>query len=320
VKRLALALSLALLGAAPASGRVVEKIAAVVGDDIVLSSEVEEHAAPFMQEISAIQNANQRAARASQLRREILDRLVDERLIIQQAAELKLSVSSEDVDRSIEQIKKENGGLTDAQLAGELAKAGQTMASYRAEIKKQILRYRVLNIAVGSKVTVSDNDVQSYYDGHMKSGDHVQVRASHIFFSLPENADAVTLKAKEKQSREVLERAKAGEDFAKLAKEFSQDPATREEGGDLGYFGRDMLPKAIEEMVFSMKVGEVRGPVRADRGFHVIKLVDRRSKEVKPLADVREELRAQLRQKEMERQTKNYLGDLRKRTLVDIRM
>ena len=314
-----IALVLAALGGT-ARARVVEKIAAVVGDDIVLSSEVEEHAAPFMQEIAAIPNPTQRAARAAALRREILDRLVDERLIIQQAAELKLSVSSEDVDRSIEQIKKENGGLTDQQLAAELAKAGQTMASYRQEIKKQIMRYRVLNIAVGSKVTVSDNDVQSYYDGHMKSGDHLEVRASHIFIAIPENADAVTLQAKERFAKELLERAKAGEDFAKLAKEFSQDPATRDEGGDLGYFGHDMLPKPIEEMVFAMKIGEVRGPVRADRGFHIIKLVDRRAKEVKPLADVKEELRNQLRQKEMERQTKNYLADLRKRTLVDIRM
>jgi peptidyl-prolyl cis-trans isomerase SurA len=311
---------LVLLVAAPAQARVVEKIAAVVGDDIVLSSEVEEHAGPFMQEISAIPNPTQRAARAATLRREILDRLVDERLIIQQATELKLTVSSEDIDRSIEQIKRENGGLTDAQLNAELVKAGQTMASYRQEIKKQIMRYRVLNIAVGSKVTVSDADVQSYYDGHMKSGDHVQVRASHIFVAIPDNADGVTLKAKEKFAHDLLERAKNGEDFAKLAKEFSQDPATRDEGGDLGYFGRDMLPKPIEEMVFNMKIGEVRGPVRADRGFHVIKLVDRRTKEVKPLADVKEELRNQLRQKEMERQTKNYLTELRKKTLVDVRM
>jgi peptidyl-prolyl cis-trans isomerase SurA len=310
---------LMLLVAAPAQARVVEKIAAVVGDDIVLSSEVEEHAGPFMTEIAAIANPTQRAARAQALRREILDRLVDERLIIQQAAELKLTVSSEDIDRSIEQIKRENGGLTDAQLSAELLKAGQTMASYRQEIKKQIMRYRVLNIAVGSKVTVSDADVQSYYDGHMKSGDHVQVRASHIFVAIPDNADAVTLKAKEKFAHDLLDRAKGGEDFAKLAKEFSQDPATRDEGGDLGYFGRDMLPKPIEEMVFAMKIGEVRGPVRADRGFHVIKLVDRRVKEVKPLADVKEELRNQLRQKEMERQTKNYLTELRKKTLVDVR-
>ena len=93
-----------------------------------------------------------------------------------------------------------------------------------------------------------------------------------------------------------------------------------EEGGDLGYFGKEMgLPKPVEELVFSMKVGELGGPVRGNQGFHVIKLIDRRAKDVKPLADVKEELRAQLRQKEMERQTKIYLDDLRRKTLVEIR-
>ena len=117
----------------------------------------------------------------------------------------------------------------------------------------------------------------------------------------------------------MLERAKAGEDFAKLARELSDDAATRAEGGDLGFFGKDMLPKAIEELVFAMKPGEVRGPVRADRGFHVIKLVDRKTKDAKPLDDVKDDIRMQLRQKDMERQTKIYLAELRKKTLVDIR-
>ena len=80
-----------------------------------------------------------------------------------------------------------------------------------------------------------------------------------------------------------------------------------------------MLPKPIEELVFAMKPGEVRGPVRADRGFHVIKLVDRKTKDAKPLDDVKDDIRMQLRQKDMERQTKIYLAELRKKTLVDIR-
>jgi peptidyl-prolyl cis-trans isomerase SurA len=313
------AVLVSIFWASTAQARVVEKIAAVVGDDVVLSSEVEETAQAFMPQIAAITNPTERAARASALRREVLDRLIDEHLVLQQAAELKLSVSTEDVDRTVEQIKKDNG-LSDAQLAEELRKAGQSMASYRQELKKQILRLRVINIAVGSKVSVSDNDVQSYYERHMKSGSNIQVRASHIFIAIPEGADAATVLAKEAAARKLMARVQAGEDFATIAREFSEDPATRAEGGDLGYFGRDMLPKPIEEMVFSMNIGEVRGPVRADRGFHVIKLVDKKQKDVKPLADVREEIRAQLRQKEMERQTRNYLAELRKRSLVDLRM
>ena len=298
--------------------RVVEKIVALVGSDIILQSEVEERAAPMMADIAAIPNPGQRAARASALRRQILERMVDEQLLLQEASDLKVSVSSEEIDRSIEQIKKDYN-LDDTQLREELHKQGLTLATYRQNTKREILRYRIINIAVGSKISVSDADVQTYYERHMQAA-NIQVRASHIFLAIPEGADAATAQDKEKQAQLLLQRAQSGEDFGKLAREYSEDPATRAEGGDLGWFGKDILPKPIEELVFSMKVDQVRGPVRADRGFHVIKLVGRRAQDPKPLAEVRDQIRGQLRQREMERQTKNFLGELRKKTLVDIRM
>jgi peptidyl-prolyl cis-trans isomerase SurA len=314
-----LAGAVALTLVAPAAhARVVEKIAAVVGDSIILGSEIEEKAAPLLAEVSRLPEASKRAARASALRREVLERLIDDELILQQATELKLTVTSEQVDASIEEIKRQNN-IDDDQLREALRAQGMTMAAYRADLKKQLLRFRVINIAVGSRVTISDDDVKTYYDRHMKDGANTQVRASHIFIAIPENADAAVVAEKQAQAKKLLDRALGGEDFAKLAREASDDPATRAEGGDLGYFGKDMLPKAIEEMVFAMKVGEVRGPVRADRGFHVIKLVDRKIKDPKPLDEVKDDVRMQLRQKEMERQTKTYLAELRKKTLVDIR-
>ena len=315
--------ALAALAVAPllgqvASARVVEKIAAVIGDSVILGSEIEEKAAPLLTEVSRLPDPAKRTARAAALRREVLERLIDDELILQQATELKLTVTSEQVDASIEEIKRQNN-IDDDQLREALRAQGMSMAAYRSDLKKQLLRFRVINIAVGSRVTISDEDVKTYYDRHMKSGANVQVRASHIFVAIPENADAAVVTEKQAQAKRLLDRALAGEDFAKLARESSDDPATRAEGGDLGYFGKDMLPKAIEEMVFAMKPGEVRGPVRADRGFHVIKLVDRKSKDSKPLDDVKDDVRMQLRQKEMERQTKSYLAELRKKTLVDIR-
>jgi len=314
---LAATLSLAL-GAGDADARVVEKIAAVVGDSVLLGSEVEEKAAPLLAEVARLPDPGKRSARAAALRREVLERLIDDELILQQATELKLSITSEQVDASIEEIKRQNS-INDDQLRDALRGQGMTMAAYRADIKRQLLRFRVINIAVGARVTISDDDVKAYYERHMKSGSNVQVRASHIFVAIPEGADAATVAEKQEHATKLMERAQAGEDFAKLARESSDDPATRAEGGDLGYFGKDMLPKAIEEMVFAMKPGEIRGPVRADRGFHVIKLVDRKVKDAKPLAEVQDDVRMQLRQKEMERQTKIYLTELRKKTLVDIR-
>lgn len=301
-----------------AHARVVEKIVALVGDDVILQSEVEDRAAPLLAEVAAIPNAGERDARAAAVKREVLDRLIDDQLLAQQATELKLTVSNEEIDRAIGQIKRDYG-LGDTQLADELRKQGMSMTLYRMNTKKEILKYRVLNIAVGSKINVGDSEVQSYYDRHMKSS-NVQLRASHIFLAIPENADNATVLEREKLAKSLLARAQEGEDFAKLAREYSQDAGNRAEGGDLGFIGRDILPKPIEELLFSMKVGDIRGPVRADRGFHVMKLVDKRNKDAKPFAEVQDEIRMRLRQREMERQTKIYLADLRKKVLVDIRL
>lgn len=312
------AVAAGLVGPPVAAARVVEKIAAVVGGNVILASEVEEKAAPLMLEISRITDASKRSARASALRREVLDRLIDDELISEQAAELRLSITPEQVDSSIAEIKRQNN-IDDKQLMEALRGQGMTMTSYRADLKRQLLRFRVINIAVGSKVNISDEDVRAYYNRHYKAtGANVQVRASHIFLGIPEGADAGVVGEKLALGRKLAERA-ATEDFAKLAREYSDDAATRAEGGDLGYFGKDLLPKAIEDLVFAMKPGEIRGPVRADRGFHVIKLVDRKITDAKPLEDVEDDIRLQLRQKEMDKQTKAYLADLRKRSLVDVR-
>jgi peptidyl-prolyl cis-trans isomerase SurA len=307
--------------AGPAGAIVVEKIAAVVGDEIILRSEVEDRAKPFMAEIAEITNQAQREARAAALRKEVLDRIIDEKLLEQQATEFKLSVSSEEIDRSIEQVKQVNK-LSDADLQAALLQYGMNMAAYRKSIKGDLLRHKVVSIAVGSKVSVSESDVQAYYEKHYKSGGtNVEVRAAHVFISIPEKADTATVLEREKLARDVLARARAGEDFARLAKELSDDPATRNDGGDLGFFGKEMgLPRAVEDLVFAMKPGEVNGPVRGNQGFHVIKLIDLRAKETKGLAEVKEEIRMQLRAKEVERQTKMFLGELRKKTLVDVRL
>jgi peptidyl-prolyl cis-trans isomerase SurA len=306
--RASAALGLVLLAWPVASqARVVEKIAALVGDDLILQSEVEDRAAPLLSDVAAIAN-----------RREVLERLIDDQLLAQQATELKLTVSNDEIDRAIGQIKHDYG-LDDTQLKDELRKQGLSMAAYRMNTKREILKYRVLNIAVGSKINVGDSEVQSYYDRHMKSA-NIQVRASHIFIAIPEDADNATVLEREKLAKSLLARAQSGEDFAKLAREYSEDSGTRAEGGDLGFIGRDILPKPMEELVFSMRVGDIRGPVRADRGFHVIKLVDKRAKDAKPFAEVQDDIRVRLRQREMERQTKIYLSDLRKKVLVDIRL
>jgi parvulin-like peptidyl-prolyl isomerase len=196
-----------------------------------------------------------------------------------------------------------------------------TLAQYRQDLRKQILRLKVVNAAVRSRISVSDEEVKNYYEQVVRrTGTQRTVRASHIFIAIPEDATPKDVERKRRFAGDLVERARAGEDFAKLARTHSEDPATKEEGGDLGYFQRGSLPAAVEEIVFNMEVGEVRGPIRAARGFHIMKLLARKDEGVKPLKDVKEQLRQQLYAQEMEKATKAWLLEIRKKAHIESRL
>ncbi len=323
MKRIVLAglcAAFAALTASPSQAAVVERIVAVVNGEIILESQLEERGKAMFAEAKKDPDPAARKRREASLRKEVLDHLVDEELLQQQARELKIVVTPQDVDRMIDDVKKRNN-LDDTTLVDALAQQGMDLVGYREVVKKQITRLRVLDVAVRARVSVTDEDVRRYYESNLKQlGADRKVRASHIFLGIPPEATAAEADQIRKRALQLVQRARSGEDFAKLARENSQDTATRSEGGDLGYFGRGMLPPAVEEIVFSMAPGEVRGPVRAERGFHVIKLVDRKDEKARPFEDVKEQIREQLMQQEMEKHTRSWLAEMRRKAHVNIRL
>ena len=304
-------------------GQVIDRVVGVVNDDIILQSELDERYEPALADLTRQMEsspAHTRDAQAIVLKRRVLDALVDERLLVQQAQQLKLGVTSEEIDRAIEEIRRQNNVDLD-ELMKALKQQGMTMAQYRQDLRRQILRLKVINAAVRSRVAVSDEEVRVYYEQNVrKMGVQRSVRASHVFLLIPDGATPAEVERKRRLAADLVERARGGEDFGKLARQYSEDPATKEEGGDLGYFTRGSLPPAVEEIVFNMEVGEVRGPIRAARGFHVIKLQDRKDEGVKPLAKIKEQLRQQLYQQEMEKATKAWLADIRRKAHVELRL
>jgi parvulin-like peptidyl-prolyl isomerase len=322
VRRIA-QVTLALLvgaGAGAAGAHVVERIVAVIGTDVILQSELDERARPYLGEAERETDPKIREKKKTTITREVLERMIDEQLIVQQAADLKVTVTSEDVDKGVEEVKHQNNINTE-QFLSALKEQGMTLASYRQDLKRQITRLKVVGIAVRSRVTVSDDDVKTYYEQNVKStGVDRKVHASHIFISIPENATVAQLEEKRAFAGELVRKARQGEDFAKLARENSEDAATRKEGGDLGWFGKGSLPPAVEEIVFGMDPGEVGGPIRAERGFHVIKLMDRKDEQVRPFNEVKEQLRVALFSQEMEKQTRSWLQELRKKAHIDVRL
>ncbi|HWG71361.1 MAG TPA: SurA N-terminal domain-containing protein [Steroidobacteraceae bacterium] len=175
------------------------------------------------------------------------------------------------------------------------------------------LRYAELSLAqLAAKVTVSDAQLKAYYeDQKTKTPERFiqpeQRQVSHILLTVPTPKDDAAVKAK---AEAILKRAQSGEDFAKLAKEFSQDPGSAQQGGDLGFSERKAWAPPFADAAFSMKVDEIRGPVKTQFGYHILKLAAIRPATVKTFEQSKQDLETEYRRSEAEKLFNNAQDQL----------
>ena len=299
---------------------VVERIIAVINNEIILLSDLRDRATLLGQPLDDNVLLNPHALGDRQIR-QLVDRMVDDSLILQQAHELKLTIEKAEVDRAIEEVRKQNG-LSEEQFRDVLSQQGYNWDSYRHELHNQLLRFKVINTAVRAHVNISEEDVRSFYNQSIRqAGGNRSVHLRHVLITLPPGADAKTHAERRARATRVLEEARASKNLGTLAKEHSDDELTRDKEGDLGWISeKDGLPEKLAEVVFNMDVGEVRGPVHTDRGFEVVQLIERKDSDARPFEEVKDQIRQQLNSQQLEKQTQSWLMDLRKKAHVDLRL
>lgn len=308
--------------AAPASRRktIVERVAAVVNETVILESEVAQAAAPQLGQLEEIEDLRQRQRQFQAILREALETMVNDELILQAAEEAKLEVTDDEIDKAMNEVKR-NNKLTDKQLEQALAAQGYTVAEYRRDVRKQILRLRAQNVLVRPRVAVTDDEVRSHYDKLSgQSAAVVEVKVSHILIALEENAPDIVRKEARRRAGEMVARARAGEDFAGLAAAFSTDLETKDKGGEIGWVKRGELPSEWDEILFSMQAGDIRGPISGPRGLHVFRVAETKKETVRGFEEVKEDLREQLYNEELQKQTKLWLDELRKKAHVEVKI
>lgn len=299
---------------------VVERIIAVINNEIILLSDLRDRATLLGQPIDEQVLLNPQAL-SDRTIRQLLDRMVDDALILQQAHELKLTIEKAEVDRAIDEVRKQNG-LSEDQFREVLGQQGYTWEGYRHELRNQLLRFKVINTAVRAHVNISEEDVRSFYNQSVRqAGGNRSAHLRHVLIAVPAGADAKTQAERRAHATRVLEEARATKNLGELAKEHSDDELTRDKEGDLGWISeKDGLPAKFAEVVFAMDVGEVRGPVRTDHGFEVVQLLERKDSDARPFEEVKDQIRQQLNSQQLEKQTQSWLMDLRKRAHVDLRL
>jgi peptidyl-prolyl cis-trans isomerase SurA len=307
-----------LLATGPARAvKIVDRVVAVVNDEIILESELEQFAAPQYRGPDPASSEGKKTW--DELKRKALDTLIDGKLMQAQAVELKLAVTPDEVDRAIEEVKKQNN-LDDATFTQALKAQGYTMDAYRKGLKKQILELKVLSTAVRSRVSISDDEVAAAYKQSERAmSQERQAHLRQILIAVPERSAPEDLERKRSVAAKVTELARGGTRFAELAKQYSDDEATKASGGDLGFIAKGTLVEALDDAVAQMEPGDVRGPLRTERGWVVLQLVERKAADMKPLDEVRDQLKKQLYEQQVDKAQQAWLKELRKKAHIDVR-
>jgi len=310
-------------GTSPNKGKKlkVEYVVAVINDAIILNSELEARRLPVLGEAQQITDPKERERRVAKLTSQVLDEMVNEELIVQAADAAKIEVESNEIQAALDEVKQTNN-LDDAGLQSALAAQGYTLAGYKAEVRRQLLRYRAVNQLVAPKVSVTDEDIRARYDQMARRTEQVQaVKLSHMLFKLPEHATEQQITAARERAAKAIDRVKGGEEFAKVAAAESDDDSTKSTGGELGWFQRgSMANPEWEPIVFAMDKGDVRGPVTGPQGLHVFQVSEVKRSDLKPFADMKEQLSRELRRREMDKQTQTWVEELRKKAYIDIKL
>lgn len=255
-----------------AAPQVVDKVAAIVNNGVVLESDVD----GMMQSVKGqAQQAGQQLPDDKTLRHQIIERLIMDNILLQMAKQAGVQISDAQLDQAIGNIAAQNKMSAD-QLRSRLAYDGINYATYREQIRKEMLTSEVRNNEVRRRVTILPQEVDSLATQMASQNDAgTELNLSHILLPLPENPSQQQVDDQEALARKLVEEAKSGADFGKMAITYSADPQALK-GGNMGWGRIQELPSLFGQALITAKKGDIIGPIRSGVGFHILKVNDMR--------------------------------------------
>ncbi len=309
----------AVLSPSWAHARVVERVVAVVGDQPVLLSDVRERGRAVLGRLAAAQLPEaQRAASEGQILHEALQRVVDERLMSLAAEQAHLAVTEQEVDNALK-YRATASHVSLVELLAEAKKQGLSEDDYRAELRRQLLEGKLVQLRLGKRVRVSDEDARAAY-GRFVREMSVEPVVDVGLIALRVKAD-ISDSDKDKrlkQAEELSASANMGGDFCKMAAEFSDDTETKTTCGSRGPQPLSAFAGELKDRLAALKIGEVTPAFVLGDALVILKLRDKPS--VPAFEAVKEQMIERAYSESMEKQRKAWLGELRRETYVDVRM
>ncbi|ELH4673819.1 peptidylprolyl isomerase SurA [Salmonella enterica] len=255
-----------------AAPQVVDKVAAVVNNGVVLESDV----AGLMQSVKLnAGQAGQQLPDDATLRHQILERLIMDQIILQMGQKMGVKITDEQLDQAIANIAKQNN-MTMDQMRSRLAYDGLNYSTYRNQIRKEMIISEVRNNEVRRRITVLPQEVDALAKQIGTQNDaSTELNLSHILIALPENPTSEQVNDAQRQAESIVEEARNGADFGKLAITYSADQQALK-GGQMGWGRIQELPGIFAQALSTAKKGDIVGPIRSGVGFHILKVNDLR--------------------------------------------
>lgn len=312
IARLALFLALSPL-IIPASGQVVEEIVAIVNDDIITLSQYRQYYDQTYQMMRAQLQGEEFEKQFDQIKKQLLDTMITDLLLLQQAKKKDLN-ASEEVKNYIDRLKRENNIETDAQFRQALLQQGVSYEQFLKQIEEGILRQILISIEVDRTIVVDEAEGINYYKQNPQEfTEPAEYKLRAIYLS----SDVRTPEDLEAKKAEISARIQAGEDFAAVAGEDGDSPL-KENQGDLGFIKHGELDPALEEAVAALQEEEATPWVQAKNGWYVLKLEEKKDSRLKSFEEARKEIYDKLFNERRVKKMQEFLTDLKARNFIKI--
>lgn len=270
MQKIILGLSLLFVLISPAlRAETLDRIVAIVEDDVILESELMQEATSVARKLQA---NHVTLPPSNVLKRQILERMIVQKLQRQIAEKSGAQVSEEMLQNAIAEIAH-NNKMTPAQFRANLDKQGINYKQFSQSISNEIIVNQMRSREIGSRIKVTDNEINHYIETHSNINDNDSYHLGHILIALPETASAKAIQKAKEQAVNIVAKLRKGQDFRELAMSSSDDEQALK-GGDLGWRSAGEIPTLFADIVTKMQPGDIAEPIRSPSGFHIVKLLE----------------------------------------------
>jgi len=292
----------------PGVTQVVDRVVAKINNEVILLSDFNKRAEPVINEFNRLYEDEDKEGQLKELKNELLNQMIDEKLLMQKAKEENIEAAAAEVDQGVGEIR--NRFESETAFQNEITGQGYTREEFRKSIEDQIKVIKLINEFVRDKISPpSEEEAREYYEENKEEMvTPERVSARHILIRI---TDEVSQADAREKIDEIYSMVKNEPDlFSRYAEEHSECPSAAS-GGDLGYFARGEMVGEFDEVAFNLNVGDISEPFITRFGYHIVKVTGKQGSENKTYAEVKDRLKNMLYQVKMEEAYEKFLNELR---------